>query len=390
MLLLDPFTLYFLLMATLLLLSLLLLLIGHIYRQERSLRLWGLSGLLGVGGVLLLMARDVLSPWLGVVAANSLLFCSLAGTWLGIAEFQQRPLPWRLAGLLCGGCSLLWVLLLFHGDTGLRALLYGPIYLLFAGLALHELFRQPQHWQRGSYRLVGAIILLLMLSYTYRTYFMLQHPVHNPLHNTGLPLQQLLASLLEFAKTLGLLYLVFERMQQRLQQLAMQDALTGLHNRRAFEQQATAALQHDGHHRHALLVMDLDLFKRINDGHGHQAGDAALQHFAGLLAAQLPAGSISGRLGGEEFVALLRDTSSSQAWQVAEAIRSQLAANWIGLPDKPVFQVTTSIGLAMRQHGQQTLAALYHDADMALYDAKQRGRNQVCSSQPLVAVPALA
>ncbi|MFC3533371.1 GGDEF domain-containing protein [Vogesella facilis] len=386
--LLDPFTLYFLLMATLLLLSLLLLLMGLVHRQERSLRFWGISGLLGVGGVLLLLARELLSPWLGVIAANSLLFASLAGCWLGIVEFQQRPLPWRQAWALWGGCSLLWVLLLFYGDTALRSQLYGLIYLLFAALALYQLLCDPAHRRRGSYRLVGGIILLLMLSYSYRTYHMLLHPVLNPLRNTGLPLQQLLASLLEFAKTLGLLYLVFERMQQGLQQLAMLDALTGLHNRRAFEQQATATLLHDGHHRHALLVMDLDLFKRINDGHGHQAGDAALQHFASLLAAQLPAGSISGRLGGEEFVALLRDTSSSQAWQVAEAIRSQLAANWIGLPDKPAFQVTTSIGLAMRHHRQQTLAALYHDADMALYDAKQRGRNQVCSSRPLVAVPA--
>lgn len=381
--LLDPFTLYFLLMATLLLLSLLLLLMGRVYRQERALRWWGGSGLLGVVGVLLLMARDVLHPWLGVVAANSLLFASMAGTWLGIVEFRQRPLPWRQAVLLWCGLSLLWLLLLYFGDTALRSLLYGPVYLLFVALQLAALFQAPQARQPGSYRLVGGILLLLAASYLYRTGYLLSHPVHNPLRNTGLPWQQLFASLLEFAKTLALLYLVFERMQQQLVRMAMQDPLTALNNRRAFEQQARDMFLQDPHHHHVLLVMDLDLFKRINDNHGHQAGDAALQHFAALLQRLLPETSLCARLGGEEFVALLRDCDASTAWQQAERLRAELAASWISLPGKTPFQITTSIGLAARQAAEPSLEAMFHAADMALYDAKQRGRNQVCSSQPL-------
>ncbi|HEU4459640.1 MAG TPA: diguanylate cyclase [Methylibium sp.] len=169
------------------------------------------------------------------------------------------------------------------------------------------------------------------------------------------------------------------REARRLRTLALSDELTGLPNRRAVLA-AAQTLHRDalrgGHAGFNVLVVDVDHFKRINDSHGHAVGDEVLRHLAQLLPASLRASDRLGRIGGEEFLAVLPEVSAEQALAVAERMRRSIerspAATSAG--DLPL---SVSIGLASMREGNSSLAELIRLADLALYQAKAQGRNQV-------------
>ncbi len=152
---------------------------------------------------------------------------------------------------------------------------------------------------------------------------------------------------------------------------ALTDELTGLGNRRQFEQAVGS-----GPERSALLILDLDHFKKLNDEHGHQAGDAALRHVAGILRRALRDGDLALRLGGEEFGLWLPGAAIAQATEVAERVRLAVSGApliWNGHP----VPITCSIGGAAVPDTVGAAANLYSAADAALYRAKSGGRDRV-------------
>ncbi|MDE2395651.1 MAG: GGDEF domain-containing protein [Burkholderiales bacterium] len=167
--------------------------------------------------------------------------------------------------------------------------------------------------------------------------------------------------------------------QAELERLARTDGLTGLLNRVAFEESAGRELvraRREGNDT-ALLIVDLDHFKRINDSRGHAAGDAVLRHVCELFVARLRRSDLVGRLGGEEFVILLPATAAAAARRIAENLREALEATptpWKG----GFIAQTTSIGIAAAPAGSiGSFELLCVEADQMLYRAKQRGRNRV-------------
>lgn len=172
---------------------------------------------------------------------------------------------------------------------------------------------------------------------------------------------------------------VAEHNEQQLRHLALTDLLTDLPNRRAFSRALTDEVARSQRHGRplTLAVLDLDLFKRINDTQGHAAGDEALRRVAGVLRAQARQVDLVARIGGEEFALLMPDTSALQAWPVAERVRQALAAQ----PSQAVTgPVTTSIGLAALKPGMDA-DLLLRAGDQALYEAKRLGRNRVVVAQ---------
>jgi diguanylate cyclase (GGDEF)-like protein len=159
-----------------------------------------------------------------------------------------------------------------------------------------------------------------------------------------------------------------------LERVANTDALTGLANRHA----ATRALgERLGRVPEPLTVMllDLDEFKRINDTHGHQAGDAVLREVATRMRGVLPPGALLGRWGGEEFIAILEGAAGREPGAIAETLRAAVAAAPVPFDGKPI-PVTVSIGVATA-FSTDDIDALLADADAALYRAKNSGRNRV-------------
>jgi two-component system cell cycle response regulator len=170
-----------------------------------------------------------------------------------------------------------------------------------------------------------------------------------------------------------------EALFHRLYESSTRDALTGVYNRRHFEERLSAeiayALRHKGDV--ALILVDVDHFKRVNDVHGHQAGDAVLQQLAVRAAHRLRTEDVLARFGGEEFAVILRGTSTLGAGLVAERLRALIAALPMIFETKPI-PVTISAGCASlesctRPSAQDLIAV----ADRRLYRAKKAGRNRV-------------
>ena len=169
--------------------------------------------------------------------------------------------------------------------------------------------------------------------------------------------------------------LILRQDRDEVRALADNDALTDVFNRRAWSERASAALAAAGKGPTALLFLDLDYFKALNDRLGHHSGDRALVAVAEVLKAELRPADLPGRYGGEEFVALLSSTTAAQAVDVATRLcrrvhRLDVAASG----DEPTL--TVSIGIAIHQPSD-SLEALVERADQAMYSAKLNGRNQV-------------
>jgi diguanylate cyclase (GGDEF)-like protein len=165
--------------------------------------------------------------------------------------------------------------------------------------------------------------------------------------------------------------------QRRIERLATTDSLTGLHNRQAFDILFGNTLQ-DLRRRQtegALLLLDLDNFKTVNDTFGHVAGDAVLRELAKVLRGAIRASDILCRWGGEEFLVVLRDCQRDHAIATAEKIRAAVEAQvTVHGPDS--IRTTASVGATPIQ-ADEDMEDILHRADEALYLAKEKGRNRV-------------
>ncbi|MES9905294.1 MAG: diguanylate cyclase [Sedimenticola sp.] len=168
------------------------------------------------------------------------------------------------------------------------------------------------------------------------------------------------------------------RLQSELEMLANTDPLTGLNNRRCLCAQGGAEIARCRRHGHdlAIMMLDLDYFKAINDTWGHAVGDYVLQEFAGLLQESARESDILGRFGGEEFVIIMPATVLEQALEFAERLRIKVEKLPFKLND--ALNITVSIGCAQFQQDDKDIDEPLDRADKALYRAKQSGRNRVC------------
>jgi two-component system, cell cycle response regulator len=162
-------------------------------------------------------------------------------------------------------------------------------------------------------------------------------------------------------------------------EFAITDALTGLHNRRYMEGHLRTLVDESLSTGRPLsvLVLDIDFFKKVNDGFGHDGGDAVLREFAARLRRNSRSIDLTCRLGGEEFVVIMPDTSLETGCHVAERLRECVAAEPFQVNARDRLVVTTSVGLAMLERTDDTPDTIFKRADNALYVAKREGRNRV-------------
>jgi two-component system cell cycle response regulator len=163
-------------------------------------------------------------------------------------------------------------------------------------------------------------------------------------------------------------------------EMAITDALTGLHNRRYMETHLTTLVEEAANRGKpiAVLVLDIDFFKSINDGHGHDAGDDVLREFSLRVRKSIRNIDLACRYGGEEFVIVMPETDIGVATMVAERLRGLVANEPFAIQDGTrLLNVTISIGIATALSPTDTAAAILKRADQALYRAKRDGRNRV-------------
>jgi len=167
--------------------------------------------------------------------------------------------------------------------------------------------------------------------------------------------------------------------ESKLRELATRDSLTGVWNRRYFFELAARELESAQRYKHplSLILYDIDHFKRINDTYGHMIGDEVLRQLTQLVGANLRNVDLLARVGGEEFAVLLPHTYLEQAHTVARRILRGVNEAVIRTEAGPL-QLTISIGMSSSAHADNCLESLIHDADQALYAAKNKGRNSIC------------
>lgn len=175
----------------------------------------------------------------------------------------------------------------------------------------------------------------------------------------------------------------FVRMREsnrQLLELATRDMLTGVLNARAYYEICDSMIRVAQRNRspYAVLFVDLDHFKSINDNYGHAAGDIVLKSVADCLTRSLRASDALGRIGGEEFSIFLPNTDMAGAVHLAEGIRAAIEGLMPSTGERQL-KVTASIGVARNQHSEQTMTEIQRQADQAMYRAKSQGRNRVSS-----------
>lgn len=170
-----------------------------------------------------------------------------------------------------------------------------------------------------------------------------------------------------------------QQLERTLRQQAYTDPLTGAQNRRSFFDQGAPML--NGNQQTALLMFDLDHFKKVNDTYGHNSGDEVLKSVVETCRQQLRKTDILARIGGEEFAVLLPNSNDEEALAVAQRLRTSIESLLFAGP-VTTFKVTMSGGLLLQLQDHNDLDQALAEADSALYQAKQSGRNQICVFEP--------
>ncbi len=176
-----------------------------------------------------------------------------------------------------------------------------------------------------------------------------------------------------------------EQFQQQLYESATRDPLTQAYNKRFFSDQMEKDFQHASRHQLALslVIMDVDHFKKINDTHGHPAGDHVLQRLAAAVMGSLRAEDAFCRMGGEEFCIIMRDCAAEEAMVLADCLRALIEASRFVYGGNEI-PVTMSLGIAAYDPARHRSGAdLVEDPDQHLYQAKRSGRNRISGPVPL-------
>ncbi|MFN4359766.1 MAG: diguanylate cyclase [Hylemonella sp.] len=329
----------------------------------------------------LLGLRGLVPDWASVQLANTLLAAYFALILEGLFQFQQR-VPNR--ALIWGPVLILPLLLTaLHDHIQARVVLVALVLTLQAALTVHVLLqRRHETPGRGQYFVIAAYgVLIAMLlgrvALSYTGGLRLGSITDSNLVQAA---TFVLATLCLMLISLGLVLMTKEQADARNRRLALQDDLTGLNNRRfIFEvlgQQLALAERHGW--PMALLIVDVDHFKRVNDTHGHLVGDQVLRELAACIRSRLRAQDIAGRWGGEEFIVLLPDTDATGATVLAEDLRVAVQQLRCLDPQGRPLPLTVSIGLhAQPQPTSRQRDELLAAADQAMYQAKRLGRNRV-------------
>ena len=308
---------------------------------------------------------------------NSLLFAGNALLYFGSQRFYGQAPSWRLWTAVGATCVL--AILFFqvvHADYRMRQILFSlgmsSLLLVHARLLLKQGDSFPTRFTATVLLVQAAVMLLRALATFWIDTAATPRFASSPIHTVYIGAFGLALLLL----VVGVQLMASERVRAEFEHLATHDDLTQALNRRALLAAAEAELQRWLRYGQpfALLLLDIDHFKRINDEHGHLVGDHVLLRCVDVLRPVLRGPDRLGRYGGEEFLVLLPASDAAAALAVAERLRlavEQQSAT-ATLP-----ACTTSIGVAEVQPGDTTLTALIARADAALYRAKAQGRNRV-------------
>ncbi|MGQ4274594.1 diguanylate cyclase domain-containing protein [Terrihabitans sp. B22-R8] len=362
--------------------------IAFTYRDLTAARYWLASSALAVGSGTVLSLDGGSGSFLPTILANALALLGLFSVWMGARVFHRKPPGWRTALIIIALCVAAMALT-FHTWWGRNPFFTGSQALPMAMTAVLLLRKRP--FSLGA--TMSAVALLIGAAANgavagANASLLTDWPLNQ---NTVAHLASLNLALLIFSMVVsnfGLVVMTVDRLRGELTELAAQDPLTGLRNRRFLMEHLHTALRHARQTGTplGLMILDLDRFKPINDGFGHAAGDACLVHVANVIKQRLRPGDVFARFGGDEFCILLPECSAEDATLLASDIVRAVPAARFTWRDRH-FTLGLSIGIAITEpNSDRIVESLFEDADAALYDAKMRGRGRISLYSPDIAL----
>ena len=347
-----------------------------------ALRWWGTAYLLGAVSVALsTLASNMLGAMLSL-ALNAVGFAACGMVWNAARVFHGRK-P-NLPGLLLG--AMVWVAavtMLKPEASAIRFMIGAAIVAVYATLTAAQLWSErrktlQRRWPAIVVPVLHGIVLMLpiLLGGLLRPH---DDAFASSIWVTVFSIELVLYAV---ATVFVIFMLVSERVVTAHKTAASTDPLTGMFNRRGFAEATSRVIEREANAGRpvTVLIFDLDHFKSINDRFGHSAGDEILKLFATVVLSTLRITDLSGRVGGEEFAALL-PCPLEEGVIAAERVREAFADSGIVVEDGPV-DTTVSIGVAGGPAGTE-LEVLLAAADSALYQAKRNGRNRVETAEEL-------
>jgi diguanylate cyclase (GGDEF)-like protein len=348
--------------------------------QIRAVAWWGCAHLMRAGSIVLFGMYGEVSQAISIDLANAILFLAFAVTWTGARVFDgRRPLP---LAIVAG--SVVWLVVCHLPIIGMqfefRVLIASGIIATYTWMTAYEF------WRGRAEPLVSRWPAIFLL-FAHGSLFLLRTPLGAmlPWPPANQAFESVWLTALSFEAlmfTISIAFILLAMAKERAEFLhrtaAMIDPLTGIANRRSFLNDAAELTSCNAATANptAVLLMDLDHFKSINDRFGHAVGDRVLQIFAESTRETIRAADLFGRLGGEEFAVVLRNVRREDAVILAECIHRHFveAATYV---DGYAVGATVSIGVVISQDTTLDMPALLAQADRALYYAKERGRNRV-------------
>jgi len=383
----DPPTLFVVLVVSMLTCTGLLVWSWLQNRRDKSL-LW-LSAAYAVAGAgnVLLALRDTIPDFFTIQIANAIVLYGFGLGWNAARSFAGRA----TSQLVPAGAALTWLLLAMVPAIGetyeWRITLVSIIMATMCLMSAREVWRSEPLRTRNAIVVVFAIHAVAVLGrIPVAVYGYLNGGIAVPYEDASFSWFAIESAIFVYALAVLMVTLVKERIETRLRAAALTDPLTGLPNRRALFDRANSMIAHGARYRRptAVIVFDLDRFKQINDTYGHPVGDAVLRAFALAASTTLRAGDCIGRIGGEEFAAVLPDTDEACGRIAAERIMRAFAGGVAELRFSR-GNCTASAGLSSSPRSTLSIETMLHAADKALYEAKRLGGNQLRTAAALAA-----
>ena len=355
-----------------------LLVLGEGNRRD-GLQYWAWALLVSGAGYALFLLRGRIPDMFSVVLANTLLSATFSVLLVAVRCFHGLPLRWGRA--LAPALAIAVLMFFFQGHFAVRVAITGFVLAAQGGWMLWTLHQQRQSTaSRGALLLtmgLGLEIAVLLLRGSSAVLFSLD--IATILQgNTVQTLTFMVAFIALLVTSMGFLFMGKERADAVNRRLAAEDELTGAANRRAIIAALERGMAHAVRTREpmALMMVDVDHFKQVNDRWGHPAGDAVLRSVAAVLRQRVRAHDRVGRYGGEEFLVVLPSTDPEGAYQLAQQLCAAVQATPCTWGDETIC-VTVSIGVfGGHLQPQDHWGQLLHAADKALYRAKETGRHR--------------
>jgi diguanylate cyclase (GGDEF)-like protein len=350
------------------------------YPSFAAARFWSGTAFAAAGGAALATLHFFIPSLLLLLSGATVMIFAACLAAMGIRRFYDQPVSWRGTALI-SGLSLAGLTFFIVGidSMPMRVLIYSLGQSLPLALTLRLLLSRQDGRSHPGARLAGGVTVLIIAIYGIRAGGSLFGDEFSFVHFDPLQAMQVLVLIfLSIVWNFGFLLMAIDRLRDDVADLALLDDLTGVGNRRYLVQRLTeqcATAERSGQ-PFALLMIDLDGFKAINDTHGHAAGDACLQHFTLMAQRGLRPGDMLARTGGDEFCIVLPSSTSREGATIARRILDVCRDDAQDGADVDI-PIAVSIGVAqwtpeVGQFPDRLIAA----ADSALYAAKKAGKNR--------------